>query len=507
MMILDVLQNATSLRAPRVQGDMGSRAGNDTLVEGEEDFCDTLPDEGNQTEDQVNILQTPPDPPIGRPNPTLLSPDVSLAPNSAALRVPDDTMPPDPQGPAVPMPLSDVGNPARIQVMTAEIAAPVPSAPSSATASADAPDAAAPVVGLMPSDPPTEGFAAPPLAVMPHVPTDAVTAEITAKAGIVPPGTAASSPMPMVTSGTETILRALPAPPALPAERDEIPIDTEDALSEPIGHAQSPAVPARADNADDWVTGTKTNAAVVLSAATTTQGVITLPPGTVAMDDPPLQNGLQTDATTGGTDRPSHEAGLDRDPDPTASPPDPGKRVATEGAEMAGPGDETLARNLAVQAEQTIRSVTSGDAAGALRAHPAPTPQIFAPAPLPAASVSVTPAGIEVLLPVEDMGALRMEFMQSGDRLHVAVAAERPELLDLLRRNADLLATELRQSGFAGTDISFGRWAGGRQDGTSAPVESHADMGAEPVPVTAPAGPAVFTRPLPGLTGQLNLRM
>ena len=65
---------------------------------------------------------------------------------------------------------------------------------------------------------------------------------------------------------------------------------------------------------------------------------------------------------------------------------------------------------------------------------------------------------VEVILSPEELGRVQMEFRAEGNAMRVFLTAERPETLDLLRRHADQLASELRQAGYSGASLSFGQW-------------------------------------------------
>lgn len=65
---------------------------------------------------------------------------------------------------------------------------------------------------------------------------------------------------------------------------------------------------------------------------------------------------------------------------------------------------------------------------------------------------------VEVILSPEELGRVQMDFRADGDGMRVFLTAERPETLDLLRRHADQLASELRQAGYSGASLSFGQW-------------------------------------------------
>lgn len=92
---------------------------------------------------------------------------------------------------------------------------------------------------------------------------------------------------------------------------------------------------------------------------------------------------------------------------------------------------------------------------------------------------------VELLLDPVELGRLRFEIQPGADRLEVVVAVERPETLDLLRRNLDLLRAEFREAGFGSANLSFGQWG---QGGDAPP---------SPLPAFADAAP--------GLAGDLSL--
>ncbi|NNE78673.1 MAG: flagellar hook-length control protein FliK [Silicimonas sp.] len=80
---------------------------------------------------------------------------------------------------------------------------------------------------------------------------------------------------------------------------------------------------------------------------------------------------------------------------------------------------------------------------------------------------------IEVRLSPEELGRVRLA-MTSGDLgMSVQVTAERPETLELIRRNIELLAAELQDMGFADLSFSFGKEGGSE----NSPASSDADDG------------------------------
>ncbi len=93
---------------------------------------------------------------------------------------------------------------------------------------------------------------------------------------------------------------------------------------------------------------------------------------------------------------------------------------------------------------------------------------------------------IELVLNPSELGHLRFEIHQKGENVQVVLSAERPETLDLLRRNGEQLAIEFRNAGFSGASLSFGQW-GRSSDGqppASFIVQSEDDFGPIILPQT-----------------------
>lgn len=76
----------------------------------------------------------------------------------------------------------------------------------------------------------------------------------------------------------------------------------------------------------------------------------------------------------------------------------------------------------------------------------------------------------EISLSPEELGRLRLQLIPDGDRIQVILSAERPETLDLLRRNIEQLAADLRQMGFSSSAFGFAGWAGEQDRGRSTPA-------------------------------------
>lgn len=101
-----------------------------------------------------------------------------------------------------------------------------------------------------------------------------------------------------------------------------------------------------------------------------------------------------------------------------------------------------------------------GGASVALPLMPMQLPKPLAPTLAKIARDTNTGA-VELSLAPAELGRLHMTFVHDGDQVRVTLTAERPETLDLLRRNADQLAQEFRQAGFAGSTLNFGQWGSG----------------------------------------------
>ena len=204
-------------------------------------------------------------------------------------------------------------------------------------------------------------------------------------------------------------------------------------------------------------------------------------------------------ATTNGEAVPPRTAD-----DPQVAPP-----MAT--APAGPPFDEVQALLLPV-----VKVKPSDDLAAAGPQMVAPTPvdrAVSAPAPAPVALPVSVPASliahasaaeldsVEVVLDPKELGKVRFEIQHHGDQLRVFLAVERPETLDMLRRNADQLVQEFRAAGYAGASLNFGQW-GGQKSGAAA----HSGRTKSELPADDLSSPSVLTRNFAPTQG-LNLRL
>lgn len=119
--------------------------------------------------------------------------------------------------------------------------------------------------------------------------------------------------------------------------------------------------------------------------------------------------------------------------------------------------------------------------------------------------VQIAPDGpVTLTLRPDDLGTLRFEVKQTDQGLHIHLAVDEPQTLDLLRRQGDQVLADLRQAGFAGASLSFA--GGGGQD---APSQHSAPSPAAAGPSSPP--PAADQRPPPprpnASPGTLDLRL
>lgn len=91
-------------------------------------------------------------------------------------------------------------------------------------------------------------------------------------------------------------------------------------------------------------------------------------------------------------------------------------------------------------------------------APPLPMPQEVSAQLLVHTSAAKT-GGIELLLTPEELGHVRFQMHQHGESMRVVLSAERPETTEFLRRHAEHLMQEFRDSGFSDATLSFGQWA------------------------------------------------
>lgn len=230
--------------------------------------------------------------------------------------------------------------------------------------------------------------------------------------------------------------------------------------------------------ADGPTTGTV--AASPLPAAPGSAGVPGRPsaamsdgPGTAPL--PMAAGGVPADGATAPSAAPNAAPGAATAPGPAAGA-DP--RMRFEGMRAEGVAPATSATPATTTTDPAAGTLADSSGSEALRLDaPLPfaargaavamagwTPTEGRPAPEARPVVSqlaqaiVTSQGdrTEIALSPEELGRLRL-VMSGPDRAHVTIWADRPETLELLRRNADLLSQQLAEAGVQAGSFEFRR--------------------------------------------------
>ncbi len=156
---------------------------------------------------------------------------------------------------------------------------------------------------------------------------------------------------------------------------------------------------------------------------------------------------------------------------PAQMVPAPFAAVQGEAADvlgMAADGDAPLSL-VGIDARHGFAPPLGAGGAGAASpvfAGTMPTPAQLSAQLLPLAQ-SAQSGPVELVLSPAELGHLRFEIHHRGDQVQILLSAERPETLDLLRRNSEQLLSDFRNAGFAGASLAFGGWGAGQNTGAS----------------------------------------
>jgi hypothetical protein len=99
---------------------------------------------------------------------------------------------------------------------------------------------------------------------------------------------------------------------------------------------------------------------------------------------------------------------------------------------------------------------------------------------------------IELSLSPEELGRVRLRLHPSEAGLSVTITADRPETLDLMRRNIDLLAREFVQIGYEGTQFDFTQGGQGTDQDHALPLDAAAPVRAAAPPDITPLAPGAL---------------
>lgn len=113
---------------------------------------------------------------------------------------------------------------------------------------------------------------------------------------------------------------------------------------------------------------------------------------------------------------------------------------------------------------------------------------------------------VEITLSPEELGRVRLTLTTHDGALTMMVQADRPETLDLLRRNIDSLAQDFRDLGYQDLTFTFGQERNPRQSPDADPLIAVAETEARPAPAVIGAPGHDRTR-LVAAGGGLDLRL
>jgi hypothetical protein len=101
---------------------------------------------------------------------------------------------------------------------------------------------------------------------------------------------------------------------------------------------------------------------------------------------------------------------------------------------------------------------------------------------------------VEISLSPEELGRVHLRLHPSEAGLSVTITADRPETLDLMRRNIDILAREFLEIGFEGAKFDFAQGGPGADSDPNMPGPDAAPAAAAD-PAPGPASPEPGARP------------
>jgi flagellar hook-length control protein FliK len=119
-------------------------------------------------------------------------------------------------------------------------------------------------------------------------------------------------------------------------------------------------------------------------------------------------------------------------------------------------GDEPTGPDLGATPVSQSSMTTSAAATTALQRNYAP----HVAHQIATAIVQTSGATTEIALNPAELGRVRISVTAGDAGLTVAIIAERPETVDLMRRNIDLLTRELREMGCENLTFTFGEQSG-----------------------------------------------
>jgi flagellar hook-length control protein FliK len=185
----------------------------------------------------------------------------------------------------------------------------------------------------------------------------------------------------------------------------------------------------------------------------------------------------------------------------TAQPPQPSGAADDFRLSLSVSGEESEGELIQTQLTEHSRSVSQVPTQFSAKAG---IPQHI---PRQLAEIIHTGGGksVDVALSPEELGRVRLSISQAEGGLVVSVQAERPETLDMLRRNIDQLDQELRLLGYADPGFSFSHEGG--DTGEQPDPLSRENSIAEEQPAGPVAGPVSESQPTSLGNASLDIRL
>lgn len=151
---------------------------------------------------------------------------------------------------------------------------------------------------------------------------------------------------------------------------------------------------------------------------------------------------------------PEDASAPEKDAAPTAVT-DPAEQIAPPREQASLSSQPGLAGEVAVSEKRAESGVVPGSAVSS-PSHRSGASHGLGPQ-VAEALVNAPNRAVELTLAPEELGKVRMTLHAQDSTMTVAVQAERPETLDLMRRHIDSLAREFREMGYADVSFDFGQ--------------------------------------------------
>lgn len=167
----------------------------------------------------------------------------------------------------------------------------------------------------------------------------------------------------------------------------------------------------------------------------------------------------------------------------TAPMPEADEGLILKETSATGASRETLAANLPTTARPEVARAIAGQMAAAITVRP-------------------QSGAVEITLNPEELGRVSMVLSGRDDGLHLTIAAERPETLDLMRRHLAVLEAEFKSLGFGDLSFDLGNSADKGQDPSDSGENSFSETAQSELTSATLQRPANL-----GTSGRIDIRL